>query len=909
MISRKLFATLAFATLLPGLVASVSIPSPVGWVDEGTLLLGELNCIACHNVDSPAAERLAARGAPVLSGNAIKSSPAWLRRWISAPQTSKPGTSMPSLLHGLPAARQAEVAESLTHYLVSLRTTNEPVGIQGSSAGIEQGRVLYHNLGCVACHAPETKPADTTDATFAKAKQDAVPLGDLARKYPAGELARFLQDPLAHRPGGRMPALNLTSTEASSIAVFLLRDQAAPTAGQAKRPTFLAGLHYDYFETAANSVAQLLAATPKSSGTTSALELSMPHPSGNWGVRFSGFIEIPTDGQYRFWTRSDDGSQLLIDGSSVVKNDGVHPSLEKSGTVTLKAGSHAFEVVFFQGGGETELQVAWAPPATKRGPIPAALFKHGGQPLLPLDWEEFILNPAKVVEGRRHFTELNCAACHGSTDPLSPVSSPKAKSLVKVASRPTAGCLADVPPTNAPQFDLSPSQRTALRKTLAAAQTLSQALTPAEDVRLTMARLNCVACHSRDGFGGPEAAGRADWFTVVGEVDLGDEGRLPPNLTGVGGKLKESALKAVLERGQKVRPYMATRMPVFGVQSSRLAPLLKKVDHRPEAVATPTFKEADAKTGWKLVGRDGLACVACHTFTTFGSMGVPALALDRMAERLEWDWFRRYLPDPAALRPGTRMPTFWPEGQAVNQTILKGSTEGQIQAIYAYLSDGAKAEVPAGLIRGKKELIVDDETVIYRNFIEGSGARAIGVGYPDHANLAFDAQNLRMALLWQGSFIDLARHSTDRGTGFEPPLGDHRIQLPEGPAFARLEKSTDPWPKLKSSEDAFLGYRLDSRQRPTFRYKSGGVGIEETPLPQPGPVDMTLVRTFRFQGSPKGSLWLRLATGAVRKKGAAFLVNDTLSITVRGSSTPIIEGNELRVLVDTTSELVVEMTW
>ena len=72
---------------------------------------------------------------------------------------------------------------------------------------------------------------------------------------------------------------------------------------------------------------------------------------------------------------------------------------------------------------------------------------------------------------------------------------------------------------------------------------------------------------------------------------------------------------------------------------------------------------------------------------------------------------------------------------------------------------------------------------------------------------------------------------------------------------------------------------------------------------------MTLVRTFRFQGSPKGSLWLRLATGTVRKKGAAFLVNDTLSITVRGSSTPIIEGNELRVLVDTTSELVVEMTW
>ena len=59
--------------------------------------------------------------------------------------------------------------------------------------------------------------------------------------------------------------------------------------------------------------------------------------------------------------------------------------------------------------------------------------------------------------------------------------------------------------------------------------------------------------------------------------------------------------------------------------------------------------------GRTLVGRDGLSCIACHTFTTYGSMGIPALALDSMGSRLEWDWFRRYLPDPAALRR-TRVP-------------------------------------------------------------------------------------------------------------------------------------------------------------------------------------------------------------------------------------------------------------
>jgi hypothetical protein len=280
-----------------------------------------------------------------------------------------------------------------------------------------------------------------------------------------------------------------------------------------------------------------------------------------------------------------------------------------------------------------------------------------------------------------------------------------------------------------------------------------------------------------------------------------------------------------------------------------------------------------------------------------------------MAERLEWDWFRRYLPDPAALRPGTRMPTFWPEGQAANRTILNGSTDAQIQAVYAYLSDGAKAEVPSGLIRGKKEIVVDDEAVIYRNFLEGAGARAIGVGYPGHANLAFDAQNLRLALIWQGSFIDMARHSTDRGTGYEPPLGDHRIALPDGPSFATLADSNAPWPTAGPGGGKFLGYRLDTRQQPTFRYRFAGLDIEETPLPRPGPVDMTLVRTFRFQGTAAGPLWLRVAKGTIGKAGDGFTVDGALKVNIRGGGTPVVAGDELRVPIDPAKELVVEMTW
>ena len=138
--------------------------------------------------------------------------------------------------------------------------------------------------------------------------------------------------------------------------------------------------------------------------------------------------------------------------------------------------------------------------------------------------------------------------------------------------------------------------------------------------------------------GGPTASGRSEWFTVIGEADLGDEGRIPPHLTGVGSKLKAAALEQILTQGTKARPYMATRMPVFGPKVHTLAAQLKRLDAPTTATPAPVTTSQDAKIGWKLIGRDGLGCVACHTFATDGSMGIPALALDKMGERLEWEW-------------------------------------------------------------------------------------------------------------------------------------------------------------------------------------------------------------------------------------------------------------------------------
>ena len=79
---------------------------------------------------------------------------------------------------------------------------------------------------------------------------------------------------------------------------------------------------------------------------------------------------------------------------------------------------------------------------------------------------------------------------------------------------------------------------------------------------MKLTQLNCIACHTRDDFGG--VAEEINEFFHTTEEALGDAARIPPPLTKIGGKLKFEWLNKVLYDGLSVRPYMKTRMPQFG---------------------------------------------------------------------------------------------------------------------------------------------------------------------------------------------------------------------------------------------------------------------------------------------------------------------------------------------------------
>jgi hypothetical protein len=96
----------------------------------------------------------------------------------------------------------------------------------------------------------------------------------------------------------------------------------------------------------------------------------------NFYARWTGVLRVEKAGKTTFWTESDDGSRLLLDGKVVVDNGGVHPMTEKSGAVELTAGDHDVKIEFYQGGGEAGCKVSWQPPGGGRQAIPAKAFFH-----------------------------------------------------------------------------------------------------------------------------------------------------------------------------------------------------------------------------------------------------------------------------------------------------------------------------------------------------------------------------------------------------------------------------------------------------------------------------------------------------------------------------------------------------
>jgi cytochrome c553 len=399
---------------------------------------------------------------------------------------------------------------------------------------------------------------------------------------------------------------------------------------------------------------------------------------------------------------------------------------------------------------------------------------------------------ALAIAGRKAVIAAQCAACHDL---------PKDAAAKPVALKTTDGGCLDADHAKGPRYALSAAQRAALKLFLAKKD---EAASPKLAADLTLQALNCVACHERDGLGGPDAA-RKPYFQ--GDHNLGDTGRYPPPLTGVGGKLRPEWLAKVLAGENRVRPYLKTKMPQYGAATAELGKLLGVADAR----APLKFEGGDDTAGRKLLGTQGGAgCITCHRWGDRPSLGIQGPDISNIASRLQEGWLKEYLINPAGYRPGTLMPSFWPGGKSFNPAILGGDTDKQIAAIYKF-AESANGE-PEGFPQnrnGEFEIVPKDRPVVQRAFLDGVGVRAILVGFPTGVHLAYDGDKGGPGLAWKGRFFDAYLTWFSRFPTFEKPIGEQVVA----------------WPKPAGR---FLGYRLDAKGNPTFLNEQGGVKVEET---------------------------------------------------------------------------------
>ena len=856
---------------------------------KGEVLIEELNCVACHAGEASVA--MGSKKAPRLGDVGSRVNPSYLEQWIGDPERMKPGTTMPDVLGNLGVEEKKRVAQSITHFLGSLKENHFSLLAVDRVAAVE-GRRLFHSRGCAACHSPRDERGEEL------LPKSSVPLGALEKKYSWKSLTEFLRQPHQSRPSGRMPDLRLQGQDVDRIAHYLLQETRVP-----------GGLGYTIYRGSVWEGVGSEQVKAERAGLVKDFELeSLGKIGHHTAIRYEGWMKIDRGGRYGFFLKMNGGS-LVVDGKRLIEQE---PSDRRGvkdleGSIDLAVGWKRVELTYFHTGHDPKFSCAMEGPGMVRGAILGSMLSVSEEKILA--FEPLKVDGELAARGRENFGKYGCANCHDDV---------KVKANVGMAMdklNPLRGCLSGEV-GGWPRYDLSEGQRGLIAKALPTAG--KRQMDDGQRIAKTLVTLNCIACHERAGLGGV-AAERNGLFTGT-QPALGDQGRIPPPLTGVGAKLTPEWMREVLLHGKRQREYVEASMPQFGEANvGHLVELFGKVD-RLEAVAIPqveNLKESKA-AGYEMVGTKGLSCIVCHEFNGQKSGEVAALDIARVTERLQKNWFNLYMREPSRFHPTVIMPSYWPNGQSTRPKILGGDTAQQIEALWAYLGDGSGARKPVGLSRQSSELRVGDVAEICRGR-SPAGYRGIGVGYPERISLAFDSEEMVLRQMWKGDFA-----SAEMGSFH--PRGTETILFPRGIPFHRLDSLEGSWPyKGKTNypfpQDhgyQFRGYRLDAKRRPTFVYLYGEIGVEdffEDLRDKEGKAYFKRTLTFDAHGKTE-PFYFRVATGKkISKRSAGQFGADALEVRIFGGHQGVVREGELgEVLIPLTlpegrSTLIIEYQW
>ncbi|RLT12474.1 MAG: hypothetical protein DWI21_00840 [Planctomycetota bacterium] len=723
----------------------------------------------------------------------------------------------------------------------------------------QAGDVLISELRCAACHSgvqrgslPEKLAPDLSEAG--------------ARISPA-YLRRYLASPSSAHPGTTMPDVLVSQREAErdriaeALTHFLIAQSKAVFQTEATEP-----IDRQQGKALFHSVGCVVCHGPKE-----ALADAPQKPKRN---------------------DEDD------DDDPAPKKKTVKPTAVPLGHVAAKYSAKSLSEFLFQ---PLRVRSSGRMPDMKLTPaesLAIAGYLIGEQ---PQPGKALVPETSLVAKGKKYFQDLNCAACH---------------SLPGIAAAPligslrnadlSRGCLSKTS-VRSPRFQLEEAQVKAIVASLREEPTADSDKVLAAK---TLTAFHCIACHTRDEFGGVHDTHNP--FFAGSELKLGDDGRIPPPLTLVGAKLQPAWMKKVLFDGESVRHYMATRMPQYGTANLQHLPavfsrldVLKGAEMKIPSPESRTESEREREKllragGRELLGDKGLNCVACHNFNGKAALVNQGIDLPTSYQRLQPGWFNSYLRNPGAFRPRTIMPTAWPNGVAAHKTILDGNTDTQIEAIWYYLSLGTSAADPSGIRGVSTKLTVDDQAKTYRGRSRVAGFRGIAVGLPEKLSYAFNAETGTLSAIWQGDFIGV--NWSGQGSGDFNPSSEP-ITLAQDVSFVQLADDKTPWPLMpvmtkeartnpnplypKNVGYQFRGYFLGESLIPTFQYRSGTIAIEDRSVAVGSDEQRQLKRVLQFDSPTPQTVWFRALTGDILQESERVFRSGRLRLTIPPTETKL----------------------
>lgn len=120
------------------------------------------------------------------------------------------------------------------------------------------------------------------------------------------------------------------------------------------------GVSYTYYEGKFKQTNQVTSGKKMKEGVMDNISIDNAEVEDHFGYDFRTLIKIPKKGVYTFYTFSDDGSRLYIDGHEVVDNDGGHSARRRDGKIALDEGFHELRVLYFEDYMGQELKVGFS---------------------------------------------------------------------------------------------------------------------------------------------------------------------------------------------------------------------------------------------------------------------------------------------------------------------------------------------------------------------------------------------------------------------------------------------------------------------------------------------------------------------------------------------------------------------